>query len=652
MQGSFLIVGKPGTGKSTTLLELAKEIILKAKNNKDIPVPVIFNLSRWNQKQDMLNWLIEELKEQYKVKESWSRRWISEGLILLLDGLDELEIKHQTACVHAINQLSCRFKVVCCREETYSNLPKLKLNGAVRLKPLTESQIANHLTDLPLLKKALAQHKLLRDLADSPLILNILVRIYAESPLDDEVLAGQTSSTLQAHLFDAYIDRMFNRIFRVVKRSFPKEDTINRLSWLAQTMKKNRLSVFLIEEMQPSWLPTRSRQQQYFILSRASLGLILGSWLALFIDWSRIDFQLAFTMLITVTASTVGGIVAGILENRMAQKDKIDNRSPQRQSVQKALYIGIPVMMVVQFCWLLGSLLSVSFFWDQLLQSPGGSLLTSFIDDNQRHVLWGTDLLTRALSGLFNAVAIGCSFGLLSPVRYLGKSLSIDIQMVEKIKVAPYQMILKSAHRWSLGGIGLGLIFATIFGLIGGLGGTYLGYQSGLFSDLSGRQVVLAAAIFTLIAIFISVFISAIFFGVLGALVGGMISSGSSTRLKSNDVAPNEGVRRSSTNAFRTGIIALGVSWLISGFVFYWLISSMQMQTGIGVGLIGSFTATLSLAVTSGLFVGLWYGGLSVIKHYTLRFLLWRENKLPRNVVEFLEHGVDLILLQRGRTDL
>ena len=649
-QGSLLIVGKAGSGKTITLLELAKSILLLAENDEAKPVPIYFNLSRWSIEQDMLNWLIKELEELYKIDEAWSRRWIQEGTILLLDGLDELKTEQRTACIQAINSLPCRFIVVCCREEVYRKLPKLRLNGAIRLNPLTESQIMECLSEHESLHEALVQHESLRELANSPLMLNIMVRVYAELPLDDEVLKNQSPSFLRKTLFDAYVSRMFNRFFRSKNQILPQESVITKLSWLAQTMTTQGLSSFLIEEIQPNWLPTRSQHWRYFILSRAITGAILGIWLALFIDWSRFNLQLAFTLLTTVASGTVGGIVAGILEGSLIGKEYKDAPPSRFQKIQQTILIGIAVTFAVQICWLFGGLLTGFLFWDELVQSPGGDLLTSVMGNSLDNVKWITVLLAGSLSGLYDTIVIGASFALLFGLQYPKNNLIDDIQTVETFRVTPLKVILKSAFRWSWRGSLVGAFFTVLLGLIGGLGGTFIGYAANLFDDLSIAQLIIVAIVLVLLIIIIGGLISGLVFGALGALLGGIIGGLSGTRMKAKDKTPNEGVHRSGINAFWTGIIAWGTSWFISGFIFlplYQLTVLLQTQTSSGQAFIGSFGSTLSLAVAMGVFVGLWYGGVSFIKHYTLRFLLWREEQVPRDIVQFLDYGVDLIFLHR-----
>ncbi|MBD2535132.1 hypothetical protein H6G97_39270 [Nostoc flagelliforme FACHB-838] len=66
--GKLLILGAPGSGKTTAQVELAQELIQRAEEQPDYPVPVLFNLSSWkDDRQSITNWLLAELKSKYGV---------------------------------------------------------------------------------------------------------------------------------------------------------------------------------------------------------------------------------------------------------------------------------------------------------------------------------------------------------------------------------------------------------------------------------------------------------------------------------------------------------------------------------------------------------------------------------------------------------
>ena len=90
--GRLLILGGPGSGKTTALLQLADALIARAQRNFDEAVPVLFSLSSWKGPRTTLgDWLVGQLKQKYGVREDLGTQWRDEGgLVPLLDGLDEL----------------------------------------------------------------------------------------------------------------------------------------------------------------------------------------------------------------------------------------------------------------------------------------------------------------------------------------------------------------------------------------------------------------------------------------------------------------------------------------------------------------------------------------------------------------------------------
>src|SRR5689334_20103301 len=68
LRGAVLILGAPGAGKTTTLLELARDLLDRAERDDTHPMPVVFNLSSWAVKRSLLaEWLVDELNERYDV---------------------------------------------------------------------------------------------------------------------------------------------------------------------------------------------------------------------------------------------------------------------------------------------------------------------------------------------------------------------------------------------------------------------------------------------------------------------------------------------------------------------------------------------------------------------------------------------------------
>ena len=183
--GQLLILGEPGTGKSTKLIELASALLDRAGADPSKPIPVILNLSSWTKKQAALGeWIQSELVTLYGVSRPRARQWVqAESIVPLLDGLDEVAADQRSACVEAINtyrrERGLQPMAVCCRLEEYRKLPaSLDLAGAVAVKPLqrdeVESYLDKHGSKLERVRQALTDDPQLWDLMNTPLMLTVL----------------------------------------------------------------------------------------------------------------------------------------------------------------------------------------------------------------------------------------------------------------------------------------------------------------------------------------------------------------------------------------------------------------------------------------------------------------------------------------------
>ena len=285
VERSLLILGQPGSGKTTTLLTLARELIKRAQEDNTEPVPVVFHLTTWIATEDPLSaWLENELSGKYRIPKRISKIWLERHRLLpLLDGLDELSGPDRIACVGAINRfikdVGLPGLVVCCRTEQYEELNiKLALNGAICLQPLTDAQIDAYVeesgTPLAGLRNALRRDSILENLARSPLMLNLMCLAYRDH--DVEELAGrETPQDRSTHLFSTYVDLMFKRRAQA-ERGYPRERTLAWLSWIAKRLLRHNQTMFLIEELRPDWLSTNAQRWAYLAGISLVLGLSMG----------------------------------------------------------------------------------------------------------------------------------------------------------------------------------------------------------------------------------------------------------------------------------------------------------------------------------------------------------------------------------------
>jgi NACHT domain/CHAT domain len=286
---TLLILGSPGSGKTIALLQLAQRLIERSEQNPSLPIPVVFNLSSWaRDHKPIVDWLIDELREKYQVPQSLSEPWIQkEQLILLLDGLDEVDEDSRNKCVQALNDFIGIFPqteiAVCSRVRDYDALTtRLQISGALCLQPLTSEQVYRILDSfeggLKGLKKVLKADPEIEKFARTPLILNFMIVAYAgqsDTDLQPQLKAG---SDRNQHLFDTYIDR---RLDRGATPVYPRGQIIRWLSWLASRMTEKKRTIFLIEKMQPNWLQDRREELAYRIRALIFSGLVAGfnGWL-------------------------------------------------------------------------------------------------------------------------------------------------------------------------------------------------------------------------------------------------------------------------------------------------------------------------------------------------------------------------------------
>ena len=436
---SLLILGEPGAGKTTTLLELAREMIDRAEKDPTEKIPVVFNLSSWTDPtQPIADWLVEGLRANYNIPKKIAILWVENDVIfLLLDGLDEVASERRAACSEAINSYLDEHLVpvaVCCRKEEYEALAaKLKLQSAVLLQPLTPEQIDWYLErlspDLDSLRDALLKDRELQKFAKTPLILSIMTLAYQGRPVEELQSIGSTEDR-HRHLFETYVDQMFKRTTRIDPKLYPKEKTIRWLSWLARKMSENNQTVFLIERMQPNWLETSNQKKLYSDINFLIFFLLYGSvyWL---LGWIYISFDFSF----------ISGIFFGFIFGLIGGP-------------------GETIETVESFKWSLKALLH-----GPILGFVGGIVIGIIYG----LILW--ELGNRTISNhMFDyAIMFGIQFGLLAFGVITKRTIIAEMEM----RTVPNQGIRQSAKNGIIVGLAFMiasvLIFGSIFGWFVGL---------------------------------------------------------------------------------------------------------------------------------------------------------------------------------------
>ena len=269
MGRALLILGVPGAGKTTLLLELAQDLLDRAAQDQEQPIPVVFPLSSWaERRRPLADWLVDTLHELYEVPRKIGQAWVEADAILpLLDGLDEVASEYRAACAEAINTFRQDHGllplVVCTRTADYEALgTPLRLQGALVVQPLTHAQVDTYLAQvgapLAAVRQAVQDDPTLWELLDTPLMLDVVTLACAGEAGATLRMQGTLAERRQ-HLFTIYVDRMFQR--RRAITAYTRQQTERWLTWLAWQMTQHSQTVFYLERMQPTWLPDRLRSR-------------------------------------------------------------------------------------------------------------------------------------------------------------------------------------------------------------------------------------------------------------------------------------------------------------------------------------------------------------------------------------------------------
>jgi hypothetical protein len=335
IEGKLLILGAPGAGKTTALLSLAEQLVYGAISQPRTVIPVIFELSTWqNDNQSIQSWLIEQLYDLHggnrksKLYEQWLERQV---LLPLLDGLDELGLERQKKCTEKLNEFAEHYPqlVVCCRVKEFEAVDiKLRnLRGAVCLQSLSDSQIQDYLSSLkrPELWEAIqttpslqAMLELKTDGDPGLLRVPLFVKLVAD------VYDPQQPISSKADLLDKYIDRQLSFDKREIDRRKELDEykwsyitvelepdceiACSHFNWLARNLQTDKKVDFLIEHLQPSSIQSRRLQGIY----RVILGLISGSILGLIASPFFESFNVLFVLPVYVLFFGIGfGVIVG-----------------------------------------------------------------------------------------------------------------------------------------------------------------------------------------------------------------------------------------------------------------------------------------------------------------------------------------------------
>ena len=589
----LLILGEAGSGKTILLLRLAQRLLEDAAQEVEQPVPVVLNLKSWGKERlPFEEWVLQELKSpQYSIPVDSTRKWLQhDQLILLLDGLDEVEREHRRACAEAINQFRERYlccqMVVCSRTQVFQDLqPWHAMRWIVLLQPLSPAQIEQYLQQagpqFAAVLQAIRQNESLRELARIPLILSLLPVVYA-SVVDGAQSVAEAEIRIPV-LIARYVDKVLTG-----SKQYAQEKTAKAqawLSWLAGQMTLHQQGQIVLESIQPGWLPSRLWQA--------------GFWVAMFL---------------LVTAPL---FFLGWLATQLAVPIFYD---------QSALAHPVGDLHLTRgeyYAWIAGVASGLSGAW------IGWLTINRKFD---MHALWAIGLW----------VALTFSIGALPAIVHLSYALPVTLLVggsAGLLFILIYRQFGKLQNKNQIGiraaiepiaykdfdkrSFSLGMFLGAFFGLCSSLLLYFVAMLN--WENVPGDFPKMIAKDydwwFARSGYAFTIFF-AIIFGVLMGLLNGKVKLEGQSR-------PNRAIWLSGQGGLIFGaVIFVGAalpSYLVSDpKTLFWPV----------------------LALFGGLVGGLYMGGYAFLQHFVLRFMLWRAGCIPRNYVAFLDDMADLDILR------
>jgi DNA polymerase III delta prime subunit len=259
--GKLLILGNPGFGKTTELLNLAIELLDEALKDEKSPIPIKFELSEWKSNKSISEWIIFQLRKNYKIRPSISKKWLDNHQIIpLFDGLDDIGLSKglpkQIECINSINlflqETAYPYFVVCCRHEEYEECKNIlkELNGAVCLKALTPEKIKKYLLKInqSSLWSEIQGKNSLKKLVETPLFLSFFVASYNKN-------SGAIKS--EEDLIESYFS------YKISGYNTSKVSPLKArqyLTWLAEKMEEDGITEFLIENIKVDHLKNEDQK--------------------------------------------------------------------------------------------------------------------------------------------------------------------------------------------------------------------------------------------------------------------------------------------------------------------------------------------------------------------------------------------------------
>lgn len=243
-----ILIGQAGSGKTTTLMRLARMLAERALDDASAAIPVFIPLRSYAKEKR----LREIASSQFQKLDRFRHYWDSGQIFLILDGLDELEIDQARLLVEELTSVEAF--VVSSRPHA-SVLDELEINALeVSLLPPSDHALDDYIERLLPENAArnfinvIRQNENYQNLARNPLFLQMLVQVYSYQ--------GKIPSN-RGKLYQTMIEYLLRS-----KEKFAGIDIDAATNVIAQTIHKQGISASI------SYDAASNALKEYFIFTR------------------------------------------------------------------------------------------------------------------------------------------------------------------------------------------------------------------------------------------------------------------------------------------------------------------------------------------------------------------------------------------------
>ncbi len=282
--GRLLIVGLPGFGKTTLVLQLALHLLERSSKQ----MPAVLNLATWRTEFGTFdNWLRQILPAELGASKGLADQiWKNSSLVLLLDGLDEVPEADRDSCLTAIGEFgvdASRQFLISSRIDEYAGTKDAPVYVQVEVEQLTIEQVeagllASVQPESRRLLNALKRDPLLRQAVENPFYLNTAQLLFASGKNWSEFgFVAENVAGRQRELVERFVD---GALARKAEKDYLADKAQHWLSFLASRMSQRNMVVFELRDLQPGWNENWNFfEKNSFLLLNEQVMMMGQSWL-------------------------------------------------------------------------------------------------------------------------------------------------------------------------------------------------------------------------------------------------------------------------------------------------------------------------------------------------------------------------------------